>query len=346
MGTDRGSGDHDASTHEALVPLDVLPLHSTHLLTVLNEDGVIQYESPSIEHIYGYDQDDLVGKQVAEYFHPDDRERVITAFRTIVTSEKEVVEAVEYRHRQADGTYTWVESVASSNPTPNGNYVVNTRDISAQKERERDLRQTNEQLEEFATIVSHDLRNPLNVAEGRLQLARRDCDSAHLDDVKIAHDRMRTLIEDLLTLSRVGRPISETGSVELAALCEACWQTVPTPDATLIIEADRHLQADRHRLRQLLENLIRNAIEHAERGVTVTVGTVEEGFYIEDDGPGIPRDERSKVFDSGHSTTRTGTGLGLSIVEQIVDAHDWRIRLTDGTRGGARFEIMNVAFDR
>lgn len=132
--------------------------------------------------------------------------------------------------------------------------------------------------------------------------------------------------------------------VALASFSKTCWQTVATANATFAIETDRHLQADPHRLRQLLENLIRNTVEHAGETATVTIGDIKTGFYIEDDGPGIPTDERSRVFDAGHSTTHAGTGLGLSIVEQIVDAHGWSIQLTEGTAGGARFEIIGVEF--
>ncbi len=168
MDRDKRSEPSNCTRSEAGVPLDVLPLHSTNLLTVLDENGIIRYESPSIERIYGYEQDELVGEEVADYFHPDDREEVIAAFRAVVTSEEYAVEAAEYRHRTSDGTYTWVESVASANPTPNGNYVVNTRDISDRKERERRLEEMNERLKEYNSILSHDLRNPLNVAQGRL----------------------------------------------------------------------------------------------------------------------------------------------------------------------------------
>jgi PAS domain S-box-containing protein len=341
MDSNSGADSSPAGT-EPTVALDVLPLHSTNLLTVLNESGIVQYESPSIERLYGFTQDELVGEQVATYFHPDDRERVMTAFESVVTSDESTVEAVEYRHEQADGTYVWVESVASANPTPSGHYVINTRDISDQKEREQQLRATNDRLEEFASILSHDLRNPLNVAQTRVQLAQDEYDSDHLTAVVGAHDRIEALIDDLLTLSRVGKQVSETESVALASLIETCWQTVPTGDATLVTDTDRQLAADRSRLRQLLENLIRNAVEHGGECVTVTVGGLETGFYIEDDGPGIPTEDREHIFEAGTSTTHTGAGLGLSIVKQIVDAHDWRIQYTDGATGGARFEITGV----
>lgn len=342
MNANRRSGSQDTSSSEAKVSLGVLPLHSTNLLTLLDEDGIIQYESPSIERIYGYHQEDLVGEQVADYFHPDDREKVIAAFQAIVTSEAEIVEAVEYRHRRADGTYMWVESVGSANPTPDGHYVVNTLDISTRKAREQQLQNTNKRLEEFASIVSHDLRNPLNIAQGRLQLARQECESTHLTSVETAHTRMKILIQDLLTLSKAGAQISEKEPVELTALSKACWQMVETADATLVIETGRYVPADRRRLQQLLENLIRNAIEHGGETVTVTIGAIDLGFYVEDDGPGVPPDDRSRVFEAGYSTTQNGTGLGLRIVEQIIEAHGWSVHLTEGTNGGARFEITNV----
>jgi signal transduction histidine kinase len=155
---------------------------------------------------------------------------------------------------------------------------------------------------------------------------------------------MDGLISDLLVLAREGNSTTEITPVPLATLSENCWRNVDTADATLVTDIDRTIRADERRLRQLFENLIRNAVEHGGDDVTVTVGELEEGFYIEDDGPGIPTDERDDVFDVGYSTQEGGTGFGLRIVERIVDAHDWEINVTDGTEGGARFEITGVEF--
>lgn len=345
MGSNRRTDPQTPSVPEATVSLDLLPLHSTNLLTVLDETGVIQYESPSIERIYGYRQDELVGEQVATYFYPNDREKVVETFQNVVNGEEDTTEAVEYRHKRADGTFLWVESIASANPTPDGQYVVNTRDISVQKEREQHLREANTRLEDFASTVSHDLRNPLNVAQGRLELARRECESENLAAVRDAHDRMELLIENVLAVARVGKEVPTLERVELAPLSEDCWQMVDTAEATLVIDTEQCVYADRDRLRQLVENLIRNAVEHGGEEVTVVVGARDGEFYVEDDGPGIPRDRQSQVFEAGHSTIQRGTGLGLSIVKQIVAAHDWHIHLTDGTHGGARFEITDVETD-
>lgn len=341
MDGNRGS-DSVPPGSEPNVALDVLPLHSTNLLTVLDENGIIQYESPAIERIYGFEQDELVGGQVAEYFHPNDREHVVAAFRAVVTGDETTVEAIEYRHEQADGTYTWVESVASANPTPDGNYVVNTRDISVQKEREQELEATNDRLEQFANIVSHDLRNPLNIAQMHVGLANDEYESEHFDTVVRAHKRIEALIEDVLALSRAGKQVSKTESVALDSLTETCWQTVPTADATRIVDTDQELLADRSRLRQLMENLIRNAVVHGGASVTVTVGNLDTGFYVEDDGAGIPPTEQTRIFEAGISTTDTGTGLGLNIAKQVAEAHGWQIRCVEGTTDGARFEITGV----
>lgn len=328
------------------VSLDVLPLHSTNLLTVLDADGIIQYESPSIERIYGYEQDELVGEQVAEYFHPDDRQKVVTAFQAIVASdtETETVETVEYRHKQSDGTYMWVESVASANPTPNGNYVVNTRDISARKEREQRLETTNARLEEFSRIVSHDLQNPLRVAEGNLELLREECDSPRIDTISAAHDRLSAIIEDTLSLAREGQVVGEREPVELSDIATASWQMVTSGDATLHVEETEVVCADGGRLQHLFENLFRNAIDHGGEDVTIRVGLVgeDDGFYIADDGPGIAASEREDVFETGYSNSAQKSGLGLSIVRNIAEGHGWNITVTDSTDGGTRFEITDL----
>ena len=132
---------------ETVSQLEALPLHSTDLLTLLDEDGIIRYDSPAIERIYGYEQDELVGHHVAEYFHPDDRERVLSAFEALTNATEHHIETVEHRFLVADGSYKWIESIGSSTQTPNGYYVINTRDISARKERERELDQAKQQIE-------------------------------------------------------------------------------------------------------------------------------------------------------------------------------------------------------
>ena len=206
------------------------------------------------------------------------------------------------------------------------------------------LQQQNDRLDEFTSVVSHDLRNPLNVATGRLELVTEECDSDHLDSIRRALDRMETLIDDLLTLSREGKEVTDTQPVDLSTVVNGCWENVETNQANIRTDIDRNVCADKSRLKQVFENLFRNSVEHGGADVTVTVGRLDDGFYIEDDGPGIPPDERDAVFEAGYSRSTDGTGFGLSIVKQSINAHGWQIRITDGTNGGARFEITSVEF--
>jgi signal transduction histidine kinase len=79
--------------------------------------------------------------------------------------------------------------------------------------------------------------------------------------------------------------------------------------------------------------------------VTVTIGELDDGVYVADDGPGIPPEEREDVFEAGYSTSGSGTGFGLSIVEQVAEAHDWTVRVTESASGGARFEIVGMSVE-
>jgi PAS domain S-box-containing protein len=254
---------------------------------------------------------------------------------------------------KSDGSYYTVEVVPlrPSGKTRLGRSLI-IRDITEQKRREQELEETkrtleqsNESLDQFASTVSHDLRNPLNIAQLRLDLAQDEAESKHLHAVRDAHERMEALIDDLLTLARQGNVIDETDPADLATLAETGWQNVATADATLAIETEQTICADSPRVEQLLENLFRNAVEHAGEDVTVTVGEVADGFFVADDGPGIPAEEHGDVFDAGYSTADESTGFGLLIVKKIAEAHGWEVTVTDGGQSGARFEFTGVRFE-
>jgi signal transduction histidine kinase len=136
--------------------------------------------------------------------------------------------------------------------------------------------------------------------------------------------------------------VSEVETVDLAATVEDCWRNVSTTEAQPRVDTDCEIRADPNQLRHLLENLLGNALRHGGPDVTVTVGELADGFYVADDGPGIPEADREAVFDSGYSTAADGTGVGLSIVQSIADAHDWSVTVTESDAGGTRFEITGV----
>ncbi|MFC4437163.1 MULTISPECIES: sensor histidine kinase [Natrialbaceae] len=242
--------------------------------------------------------------------------------------------------------------VATGDETIRG-YLIYT-DLTELKDRERELERKNERLDRFASIVSHDLRNPLNVANGYLELAMDRHSSTELEKIERAHDRMDRLIDDVLTLARDGETDGfERVSVEATA--REAWENVSTERAILEVDVDRSIEADRSRLLQLFENLFRNSVEHGSTNsvshaqqdavehvgseIRLRVESLPNGFAVADDGPGIPPDEREAVFEPGYTTEGENTGLGLAIVRQISEAHGWTADLRTGETGGARFEF-------
>jgi len=209
------------------------------------------------------------------------------------------------------------------------------------RERESQLERQNERLDEFASVVSHDLRSPLAVATGRLELAREecDCDAEHLDAVEEAHGRMADLVEDLLELARKGRTVGETERLDVAALVH---DRAVEHDVAVDAADPAPVDADPDRLVDLLVNLLENAARHGGSDVAVAVGPLPEGgFYVADDGPGIPPEDREAAFDRGYTTDEdgAGSGLGLAIVRRIAEAHGWSVAVTESEAGGARFEF-------
>ncbi|WP_434531541.1 GAF domain-containing protein (plasmid) [Haloarcula sp. NS06] len=210
------------------------------------------------------------------------------------------------------------------------------------REQTQKLTKQNQQLEEFAQTVTHDLRNPLQVLRGTLDGVRQTTDVDHLDRGYRALDRMDTLIQDVLTLAQRGQLIDTTEIVSLASLADDCWDVLETANAELIINDDIEFEADPGRVRQLLENLFANAVTHGGTDVTVTVDTLTNGFFISDDGPGIDPVERDQIFTDGYTSTGGGTGFGLSIVKQIADAHNWSATVTESPSGGAQIEFTGI----
>jgi len=329
----------------------------------VRSDGTIAYVNERYAEMKGVSREELIGTDIYDWVTEETAEKAKQVRREIAAGERDAG-AVEYEFLTADGDRFPVEmrfnrlvDDESGAGVSELDRVGVIRDVSEQKRREEALREKNDRLEEFASIVSHDLRNPLSVAEGRLELAREECDSEHLDAVADAHERMSSLIDDLLTLARDGAGVDGAERVPLRDLAEACWRGVETADATLRLDADGAVRADRSRLRQVFENLMRNSVEHGSTGsraepgdavehggedVTVTVGDLDGGFYVADDGPGIPEADREAVFEPGFTTADGGTGFGLEIVEGVAAAHGWDVRVTDGADGGARFEFTGV----
>jgi len=342
LGGDIGHAIHSKEREQELELFEQLIDNSNAEVYITDTDaGIIQRVNQTACENLQYAHQDLVGMTIPEISTKvndvDEWTDVIGEIR------KQDGEQFESGNIRADGT-TYPVEVSSSYVAVDGDgyEVTIARDITERKEREQELRRQNERLEAFASVVAHDLRNPLNVAKARIELAKEQCDSKHLDTAAGNIERSFDLIDDMLTLTRQGQQVSEMEPIDIASFVESCWENVETAAATVVTDIDSPIHADPNRLRQLLENLMRNAIEHGNEDVTVRVGSLPDGFYVADDGPGIPEDERENVFEPGYSESHRGTGFGLAIVRRIAHAHDWEVQITESADGGARFEFANV----
>jgi PAS domain S-box-containing protein len=307
---------------------------------VIVQDKVFQFANSEMAELTGYSVDELEGMPFYDLMSPEYRDLVQRRYEQRLRGENPP-DSYDIEVVDADGQRHHIDLQVSRIQYQGEPAILGTfHDISRRKETEQKLRRQNERLEEFASVVSHDLRNPLSVAKARTELMENE----HAPAVERSLERMESIIDDVLTLARHGQSVDETAPVSLGGLVERCWNHVDTSEATLSVDSDLPFRCDRGRTSQLLENLIRNSVEHAGPDVTITVGQLDDGdgFYVEDDGPGIPDSERKSVFEHGYTTTQDGTGFGLNIVAEIAEAHGWSVSVTDGSDGGARFEFTGV----
>jgi PAS domain S-box-containing protein len=307
-------------------------------------EPVIRAVNRAFVETFGYDREGVVGRPMNDVLVPPEKTDEATHLDERVAAGEEVT--AEVRRETADGQQAFLfknipVDVADGGLDGYGIYV----DISAQKARERRLQEQNDRLNDFASVVTHDLRGPMGVLKNHLDIARHTGDIEHVEQAGDALERMDEFVRDLLQLAREGEDLTGLEPVSLAETAETAWNHVATGDAGLALADNRHLLADSGRLTQLLENLYINAVQHNDGDVTLTVGATDDGqgFFVADDGRGIPQEERNQVFKSGY-TTDDGTGYGLTIVRQVASAHGWDVAIAASDDGGARFEFRDVAF--
>ena len=307
-----------------------------------------EYVNSAVQRIYGVTPEEAHDDPMAwlRHVYSEDKDELLADMEAQQDGTAQWPITQEFRIDHPDRGMRWVRARLDVSTDGNGDPTWITgvsTDITERKEREQELRRQNSRLNEFANVVSHDLRNPLNVAQSRATSLQQQANSApqeHLAPLRTALDRMESIIEDTLTLARQGETVGEIDSISVADLIGKCWAGVETGEATLEIEDEFTLRGDPDRLRHVFENLFRNAVEHAGENITVRIGRCGENcLYVEDDGPGITADDRDTVLEPGYTSAADGTGLGLTIVKRIAEAHGWKIAVTDGRDGGARFEF-------
>jgi PAS domain S-box-containing protein len=319
---------------------------------IVDREGTIRYTNPPGNRLLGRPPDaDAPTEPVTEAFAS--RPTLLDCYARFATGEALPAGDDTVLDCQIDGEQRFYDvrvSTITNSAGEDSGVVVVARDITEARRqrgqlqvRSAQLERQNERLDQFGQYVSHDLRNPIQVASGYVELARETGDLARLDDIDRAIRRMSEMVEDLRELTAVDRDSLDLTRVNVATAAHTAWAHVDTEGTTLSVPANATILADEDYLLHVFENLFRNAVEHGGRDdLTVVVGPLDGGFYVADDGVGIPEADRDAVLDHGYTTTDEGTGLGMSIVRTIADAHEWSVTVTESANGGARFEFRTV----
>jgi PAS domain S-box-containing protein len=345
----------------------------TDAIVVNDENYNVLYQSPSVKRILGYEPEDRVGKPVLDYVHPDSKDFFLTLYEQL-NEAPGVPMPFQYRVRHKLGHYVWLEGVVT-NLTHDANvraYVANYRDITERKKAEEEIQQLNadlelrvkdrtaqlevinRDLELFSYSVSHDLRAPLRSINGFARMLEEDYSGLFDEDGKkvlasitLNAHRMDNLINDLLAFSRLGRSEVERSSCNMAEMVESVLADFPQQHANVVVEEILPAYASRDLIRQVLVNLISNAIKYSSRkeNPSIHIRSHIEGDHIvyefADNGAGFDMAYASKlfgVFQRLHSAREfEGTGVGLAIVKRIVEKHNGAVWARGEPGKGATF---------
>lgn len=230
--------------------------------------------------------------------------------------------------------------------------------VSSQIERnqyKREFTRQTERIEEFAEVVSSDLRNQLNVIKGRNAILDDKYNDRQSELVDTAAEQIASIVDDSLEWVQKGKPITKTTEVDIQTLVNELWYLVADSGTELKAVDAFEVHANWSRLMELFENLIKNMIANNDQEITIRVGEIQHmytttrapsngpsGFYVECDGRSVPDVDSEKVFQPADVTRMDETGFKLSIVKQIAEAHGWDVTLTESFDDGVRFEFTGV----
>jgi PAS domain S-box-containing protein len=351
------SDEHtDNSDGPRTAAVDLIESLSSHAVFMVDTEGRIATWPTPAEELYGYDEATMSNEHVRTLFADDHGEQTVEDVSAVLADARANTVDVSAWQECADGSVFWGSLTFSPLADENiEGIVVVCEDTTTTMEYQQMLERKNDRLKEFTDILAHDLRNPLNAIDQYIELYEATGEQSHIESIDETTDRMARLVEDLLRVARQGDVVQNPEPTDLETVVRTAWEGAGSADASLQYSSVPTVSAAPDRLCELFENLFRNAVEHGvtddqartdspEQGVSVRVGPLAEGFYVEDDGPGIPAELDGEVFDHGVTTARNGSGYGLSIVRTIVNAHGWEISLGTAETGGARFEITGIEF--
>lgn len=322
--------------------------NSPDTIQIVSADGVIKYQN--IENPQRKRATPKISEldKITEHVHPDYEQKVLSDIEAAKQADDEIIRT-QYKSKDKQGEWKWFESQVKNyldNEVING-FIRTTREITEQKETQHQLEQKNEQLDQFNSVVCHDLKNPLAAIKANIEMLQYKTEDdelrKYIDDADKKADRMEQLINDMLELAKSGESLTDVSEVSIHTAATDAWDTITQKEASLDINIteDVTVRSDKSRLQQLFENLFKNAIKHGGEDVTITIGELTNGFYVKDDGEGISPKVENEIFEGGVTTEDDGTGYGLKIVSQIISAHNWNIDI-DHSASGAKFDIKNV----
>lgn len=331
----------------------LLTEQSTDIIGRLRRDGTISYVSPAVRAIAGYDPDELVGRIAYDYLVHED----VDALRDTIEQARRShgLETVCYRVRRHDGRLIWLETtlqaVPSSDEAGEGELACVSRDVTERKEIER-LRA------DFLAMLSHDLKNPLGVVLGYVEMLEDRHDEATLRDA-LARIRASAATALRTTTNFIASTRIESGALqprlEPRSLDGLVRDVVQQHESAARLGAvtlrtqlakTPPIMLDEHLFAHVVDNLLSNAIKFSSVGGEVEIGTQAAGndveLYIRDAGPGVPPEEQPRLFqrfESGRNAPRHSTGLGLFIARSIVEAHGGTIGYEAPAGGGSTFRV-------
>jgi PAS domain S-box-containing protein len=329
---------------------------------MVDRHGTIVLVNRETERLFGYRRDELIGQSI-ELLVPDQTRakhpQLRGGFHAAPQARPMGAGRDLYGRRKGGGEIP-VEIALTPIDTGEGAFVLATVvDISARKQAEEELRRSNEELERFAYVASHDLQEPLRTVASYVQLLSRryrdrlDDDAADFIDFAVGGvRRMQHLIEDLLAFSRVGTRGAPLVSTDMGTVFESTLASLHAAleesGATVTADPLPQVMADAGQLAQLLTNLIGNALKF--RGADsprAHVGAARHGrmwtISVQDNGIGIAPEYFERIFvifQRLHSREEyAGTGVGLAICKKIVERHGGRIWVESAPGQGARFSF-------
>jgi PAS domain S-box-containing protein len=309
---------------------------------VVNADAEFEYVNQAFVDLVGYSREEIIGSTPSKVKSEEGVRRANDTLAALISSTGPETQQfhVDIQTKDGDTVPCYDHMAALPFDDEFRGSVGILRDATREQQQREELIRQNERLDEFTSIVSHDLRTPLQNAKTATEMARASGDETHFESIEREHNRMDQMIDELLTLAKEGESVSETEPVDVSALASEAWEPFGCPQDTLAVpDTDITVAGDRSRIRRLLENLLRNVDDHCDSPVTVRLGRTATGFYIADDGPGLDETDSEHIFEPGYTTATDGTGFGLAIVKRIADAHGWDISVSDSAEGGTRFEF-------